>query len=184
MFLDETGSDTAMTRRYGRAAPGRRVVEGVPHGHWERLTVVGSLRWDGTTTAMALDGALDTEGLLAYAEHVLVPTLKRGDVVVLDNLASHHDAQFRALIEAQGARLVHLPPYSPDFNPIEKLWSKVKEHLRKTKARTPEALLAAWKEALAAVTADDAHGWFGECGYSTVAPQVSSPTGTFNPEPV
>lgn len=169
VFLDETGSDTAMTRRYGRAAPGERVVEGVPQGHWARLSTVGSLRLDGTTTAMVLEGACDTDSLLAYAEHVLCPSLRPGDVVIPDNLSSHHDARFRALIEGTGARLVHLPPYSPDFNPIEKLWSKVKEYLRTQKARTLDALVQAWKEALATVTAEDACGWFGECGYATPA---------------
>lgn len=160
-----------MTRRYGRAAPGERVIEAVPHGHWERLTVIGALRLDGSIAAMTLDGACDTDSFLAYLEQVLVPTLSAGDRVVMDHLSVHKDTRVDAWLKEHGAHAVYLPPYSPDFNPIEKLWSKAKAHLRKAKARSVAALVEAWKEALATATASDAHGWFGECGYpSTPAP--------------
>jgi len=127
-----------------------------------------SVRRDGTTAAMTIDGPTTSEVFRAYVEHILVPTLRPGDIVVLDNLSPHKDKAAVALIQAAGAEVQPLPPYSPDLNPIEKMWSKVKASLRRTKARDPDALLAAIGSALAEVTAQDAAGWFASCGYSII----------------
>lgn len=163
--MDECGSRTDLTRLYGRAAPGQRVVEAVPAGHYGQTTLIGSLGLDGHTACMTLEGAVDADSFLCYVEQVLAPTLKAGDVVVMDNLSSHVGAKIRQALEALGARLLLLPPYSPDLNPIEKMWSKIKTFLRKTKARTAETLDEALKAALATVTAQDAQAWFEACGY-------------------
>lgn len=164
-FVDECGSRTDLTRLAGRAAPGERVVESVPAGHYEQLTLVGSLKLDGTSACMTLEGAIDGDSFLAYVEQVLVPTLKEGDTVVLDNLSSHTGTEVRKAIEACQTRVRFLPPYSPDLNPIEKMWSKVKAFLRQAKARTAEALEQAITQALATVTAEDAKAWFRHCGF-------------------
>jgi transposase len=164
-FLDECGSRTDLTRLFGRAEPGERVVEAVPAGHYEQLTLVGSLRLDGAVACMTLEGAIDGDSFLAYVEQVLCPTLHAGDIVVLDNLSSHTGAKVEKAIAGRKARLLFLPPYSPDLNPIEKMWSKVKQFLRQAKARTAEALEQAIRQALATITAADAQGWFESCGY-------------------
>ena len=130
--------------------------------------MISSIRRDGSTAAMTVDGATTSEVFRAYVEHILVPTLQPGDVVVLDNLSPHKDKAALALIEQAGAEVRFLPPYSPDFNPIEKMWSKVKALLRGAKARTDEALLSAIGSALSRVTAQDAEGWFVSCGYSII----------------
>ena len=130
--------------------------------------MISSIRRDGSTACMTVDGATTGEVFRAYVEHILVPTLRRGDIVVLDNLSSHKDKPAIALIEQAGAEVRFLPPYSPDFNPIEKMWSKVKALLRSAKARTEETLLAAIGEALTEVTAQNAEGWFASCGYSII----------------
>jgi transposase len=130
--------------------------------------MLASVRRDGTTAAMTIDGPTTSEVFRAYVEHILVPTLRLGDIVVLDNLSPHKDKAAVALIEAAGAEVRPLPPYSPDLNPIEKMWSKVKASLRRTKARDPDALLAAIGSALAEVTPQDAAGWFASCGYSII----------------
>jgi transposase len=164
-FLDECGSRTDLTRLFGRAAPGERVVEGVPAGHYCQTTLLGALNLAGETACMTLDGAVDSESFLVYVQWVLCPVLRPGDIVVADNLSSHLSPKIRRAIEARGARLKLLPAYSPDLNPIEKMWSKVKAYLRKAKARTVEALEQAIKAALASVSAEDARGWFESCGY-------------------
>jgi transposase len=130
--------------------------------------MISSLRLDGTTACMTVEGATTSEVFRAYVEHILVPTLRPGDVVVLDNLSPHKDKAALALIEQAGAEVRFLPPYSPDFNPIEKMWSKIKTLLRSAKARSDEALLEALGSALARVTAQDAMGWFASCGYSII----------------
>lgn len=130
--------------------------------------MISSVRSDGSTACMTVDGATTGEVFRAYVEHVLVPTLRHGDVVVLDNLSSHKDRFALTLIEQAGAEVRFLPPYSPDFNPIEKMWSKVKALLRTAKARSEEALLEAIGSALARVTAQDALGWFASCGYTII----------------
>ncbi len=164
-FLDESGSNLALTRLYGRAAPGVRVSEGVPQNYGENVTMLAAIGLDGVSAPMTLNGAVDGEVFLIYVRQVLAPTLSEGDIVVMDNLGAHRVAGVAEAIEATGARVAYLPPYSPDFNPIEKCWSKIKTSLRKAKARTREALEAALKEALLQITEADARAWFVHCGY-------------------
>ena len=167
VFLDESGAKTNMTRLRGRAKGGQRLVDSTPHGHWYTTTMISSIRLDGSTACMAIDDATSAEVFREYVRQVLVPTLRPGDIVVLDNLSAHKDKEALALIAAAGAEVWFLPPYSPDLNPIEKMWSKVKEFLRLAKARTFDALLAAIGNALKTITAQDAQGWFESCGYAT-----------------
>ncbi len=164
-FLDESGSNLALTRLYGRAAPGERVAEGVPQNYGENLTMLAAISLGGLSAPMTVNGAVDGAVFLAYVREILCPTLEAGDVVVMDNLKAHKVAGVREAIEARGARVEYLPPYSPDLNPIEKCWSKVKTYLRKAKARTREALEAALREALLTITQADARAWFAHCGY-------------------
>jgi transposase len=166
--IDESGVTTAMTRTRGRAPAGVRVHGAVPGGHWKVTTLVGAIRGGeagGVAAAMTLEGATDADAFGAFVEKVLVPQLRPGDLVVMDNLSSHKVAGVREMIESAGARLRYLPPYSPDLSPIEKCWSKVKQFLRSVAARTAEALNDAIAAALRAVTASDVRGWFGHCGY-------------------
>jgi len=163
--LDESGVTTQMTRRYGRAPRGERVQEGAPAGHWRTLTLLGALTLGGLRAPMTIESPTDGDVFLAYLEQVLCPQLQPGQVVIMDNLSAHKVAGVRSLIEARGAQLLYLPPYSPDFNPIEQAWSKLKEILRAAKARLLETLEAAIAPALAAVTADNAAAWFRHCGY-------------------
>jgi transposase len=156
-----------MTRLRGRARGGARCVDYAPNGHWMTTTLIGALRLDGTTACMTIDGATSGEVFHAYVKQVLAPTLRQGDIVILDNLSAHKNADAIRLIEEAGATVRPLPPYSPDFNPIEKMWSKIKEHLRDAKARTRQALDEAIAYALRTVTAQDAQGWFASCGYLT-----------------
>jgi transposase len=165
VFIDESGAKTNMTRRYGRAKDGQRAVDDTPAGHWCTTTMISSVRLDGSTACMVVDGATTKDIFKAYVEKILLPTLHPGDVVVLDNLSSHKNHEVRDLVESVGAELWFLPPYSPDLNPIEKMWSKVKAILRKLKARTEQALITAIAKALESVTAADAKGWFKSCGY-------------------
>ncbi len=165
-FLDEAGSNLAMTRLYGRAAPGERVVDNAPQNYGENITMLATLSLDGITAPMTVAGAVDGVVFRTYVEKVLAPTLSAGDIVIMDNLGAHKVSGVRELIEARGARVIYLPPYSPDLNPIEKCWSKIKTYLRAAKARTREALEKALKEALQLVSAKDAIGWFASCGYS------------------
>lgn len=165
IFLDESGVTTEMTRRYGRALGSARVAEGTPAGHWKMLTVLGAVGQSGWVATMTIQAATDGEVFCAYLEHVLCPQLKAGQIVVMDNLSAHKVSGVRALIESTGAELRYLPPYSPDFNPIEKCWSKVKQALRATKARSLETLEQAMADALATVTAQNAANCFRHCGY-------------------
>ena len=167
VFLDESGAKTNMTRLRGRAKAGRRCVDDTPHGHWCTTTMISSVRLDGSTACMAIDGATDKEIFREYVRQVLVPTLRTGDIVIFDNLPAHKDCDAMNLIHAAGAMTLPLPVYSPDLNPIEKMWSKVKEFLRSAKARSFEALLNAIANALQTVTEQDAQGWFNSCGYTT-----------------
>lgn len=164
-FIDESGNNLALTRLYGRAAPGERINEGVPQNRGENVTVMAALSLAGVEAPMTVNGAVDGEVFLAYVREVLSPTLRAGDIVVMDNLRAHGVAGVAEVIEAKGARVEYLPPYSPDFNPIEKCWSKVKTALRKAKARTREALEEALEEALLTITEADAAAWFAHCGY-------------------
>ena len=165
MFLDESGVTTEMTRRYGRAPGGERVAEGVPAGHWRTLTLLAALTTAGVLASMMIESPTDGAVFLAYVEQVLCPRLQPGHLVILDNLAAHKLAAVRPLIESRGAQLLYLPPYSPDFNPIEQAWSKLKQLLRSAKARLLENLESAVAEALAAITPDNALAWFRHCGY-------------------
>ena len=166
IFLADSGAKPNLTRRCGRALKGQRVHARTPHGHWQTTTMMSSLRLDGTTTCLALDGTTDTESFRAYVAAVLVPTLRPGDRVVMDNLSPHKSDPTLALITQAGAQVLFLPAYSPDLNPIEKMWSKVKALLRAAEARTPADLVTAIGQALTQVTAQDALGWFTSCGYS------------------
>ena len=165
VFLDESGAKTNMTRLYGRSFDSRRLVDATPHGHWCTTTMLSSIRLDGATAAMVIEGPTDADVFRAYVEDVLVRSLRPGDIVVMDNLAPHKNPGVAEAIEAAGAEVWFLPPYSPDLNPIEKMWSKIKAFLRSVKARTYEALLQAVTAALQRITASDAKGWFESCGY-------------------
>lgn len=166
VFLDESGVATNMARLYGRAPRGERARGAVPHGRWERLTILGGLTLGGLTACLAVEGAADTAVMLAFVRHVLVPTLRPGQVVVLDNLSVHRAAAVRRLVEAAGCRLLFLPPYSPDLNPIEQAWSKLKALMRGLGARTVEALHAALARVVDAITPGDAAGYFRHAGYA------------------
>jgi len=155
-----------MTRLCGRAPKGERVHAHAPCGRWHTTTMISSIRLDGSTACMALEGTTDTESFRAYVGEVLVPALKPGDLVVMDNLSPHKSDPTLTLITNAGAQVLFLPAYSPDLNPIEKMWSKVKSLLRGAEARTPADLITAIGQALAKVTAKDAMGWFTSCGYS------------------
>lgn len=165
VFIDESGAKTNMTRLYGRAKNGTRAVDNAPSGHWNTTTMISSMRLDGSTACMVVDGSTDTEIFQVYVKHILLPTLKPEDIVVLDNLSAHKNQKTRELIESVGAQVWFLPPYSPDLNPIEKMWSKIKAILRTLKARTKESLINAVAKALDSITASDARGWFKSCGY-------------------
>lgn len=154
-----------MTRRYGRAQYGRRVADAVPKNFGPNVTILGALSCNGLDAVMTVEGATDTAVFRAYVEQVLVPTLVADDVVVMDNLSVHKVSGIREAIEATGARLMYLPPYSPDYSPIESCWSKLKAILRKAKARSREALDEALTQAIEHITQSDAKGWFNLCGY-------------------
>lgn len=154
-----------MTRLYGRARGGARCRDAAPHGGWNTTTMIGSVRGNGETATMVIEGAIDAEVFREYLRCILCPTLRSGDLVIMDNLSSHKNAEAEDLIRSVEAEPIFLPPYSPDLNPIEKMWSKVKAYLRKAKARTAETLLTAIRDALRTVKASDARGWFRECGY-------------------
>jgi transposase len=149
-----------MTRIYGRRADGRRIHEATPGAHWKILTILGALRLSGISAAMTIEEATDGDIFLAFIEQVLCPTLAAGDVVVMDNLSSHKVGRVSQLIAAQGAEALYLPPYSPDLNPIEKAWSKIKQFLRSTRARSTQELDQAISEALKRITPDNAKAWF------------------------
>jgi transposase len=165
VFLDQSHAKTTMTRTYGRAPRGERVVDHVPAGKYHSTTMLGAVRFDGTVAAMVYEGGTNVPVMETFTETELRRIVRPGDIVVMDNLSAHKDPAVVAAIERLGASVWHLPPYSPDFNPIEQMWSKVKEILRSIKARTAEALLDAIGVALRAVTATDAQGWFTHCGY-------------------
>lgn len=169
LFLDETGAATNLVRSYGRSPEGSRCVAHAPNGHWKIMTAVAAIRLSGMPAAATMACPMDGELFQAYVQHGLMPTLKAGDVVVMDNLASHKHPRVRELIESAGAKLLYLPPYSPDFNPIEMIWSKVKRLLRSTAARSIDALHEAFGVAMAAVTQDDIRGCFGHCDYATTS---------------
>jgi transposase len=165
VFLDEAGSHIGMTREYARAPQGERVGGNVPRNRGDVTTMIGALDVRGVRAMMTVEGGTDAEVFEAFLEKVLVRRLRPGDVVVLDNLGAHKTVNARRIIEAAGARLVYLPPYSPDLNPIELCWSKLKAALKDFGARTREALEVAIRRAMDLIIADDAVAWFRHCGY-------------------
>lgn len=169
IFLDESGVTTQMTRGYARASGGRRVHEATPGGHWKILTILSALSLGGLLATMTIEEATDGDIFLAYIEQVLGPKLQPGDVVVMDNLSAHKVAGIAELIQTAGAELLYLPPYSPDLNPIEKAWAKLKQLLRSTKARTAEALEQAIAELLPQITPQNAQAWFRHSGINYIS---------------
>lgn len=168
LFLDETGAKTNMTRLYGRMRGGARVKDYAPHGHWNTTTLVAVVTWTGPSAPMVLDGPMDSEAFEVYVAQILQPILRPGLILVMDNLRAHKTPKIAALVEKAGAEIWYLPPYSPDFNPIELMWSKVKTYLRAAKARTKEALWEATARALDSVTSQDTAGWFKHCGVGII----------------
>ena len=165
VFIDETSVSTNMARRFGRAPCGERCRASVPFGHWKTTTLIAALRVDRIDAPMTIDGALDGRSFLAYVEQVLAPTLRAGEIVVLDNVSTHKVVGVREAIEAKGAKVLYLPPYSPDFNPIEKSFSKSKSILERIAARTVDALDAAAAQALRCVTPSECTNYFAASGY-------------------
>jgi len=166
VFIDETWATTTMTRLRGRAQAGQRVVGVVPHGHWKTTTLVAALNLSGVQCSMVHDGAINRLSFEAFIQQVLVPTLKPGQIVVMDNLSSHKGPKVAELIRSAGAQLLYLPPYSPDLSPIEPAFSKVKQLLRSAAYRTCEALWNAMQSILDRITGSDAEGYFRHCGYA------------------
>lgn len=154
-----------MTRRFGRASPGQRVADAVPKNFGKNISILGALSCQGLEAVMTVEGATDAEVFRAFVTQVLVPILQPGDIVVMDNLSVHKVAGIQNVIEASGASLLFLPPYSPDWSPIEPCWSKLKTDLRGAKARNTEALDEAVTAAIDTITPNDAQGWFEHCGY-------------------
>lgn len=155
-----------MTRLRGRSPRGERLIDKSPHGHWKTTTLIAALGMGGVRCSTVVDGAVNAEIFESFIEHVLVPELRPGDVVVMDNLSSHKRAKTRALIESAGATVEYLPPYSPDLNPIEMIFSKVKQMLRSLGCRTRDQLWSAMQSVLDRVTASDARNCFEHCGYT------------------
>lgn len=170
VFVDETGAKTNMARTHGRCPRGERLVAAVPHGHWKSTTFVAALRSDGMRAPTVVDGAMDRATFEAYVAQQLVPCLRRGDVVVMDNLSAHTGPNVRAAIEAAGCELRLLPAYSPDLNPIEKAFSKLKAMLRKAARRTVAALQAFLGEAVDAFAPAECLNYFRSCGYPDAPP--------------
>jgi transposase len=167
VFIDETWATTNMARRHGRAARGLRLLAPVPHGHWQVTTLVAGLRRSGITAPCVFDGAINGERFRAYVEQMLAPTLRPDDIVLLDNLSSHKVVGVRAAIEAQGAQLVYLPPYSPDLNPIEQAFAKFKAALRRAAERTREALWQTIGQTLDRYPPQECQNFFNQAGYAT-----------------
>jgi transposase len=165
VFIDETAASTKMARLYGRSPRGERCRAAVPHGHWKTMTFTAGLRIDGLTAPMVLDGPMDGEAFRAYVQQAIAPTLRPGDVVIMDNLPAHKVLGVREAIEAVGASLLYLPPYSPDFNPIEMAFAKLKALLRAAAARTISDLFQAIADALKRFTPADCRNYLAAAGY-------------------
>ena len=166
VFIDETWASTAMTRTHGRAPAGDRVRASVPYGHWKTTTFIAGLRTDGLMAPCVLDGPINRDAFEAYLEQVLIPALRHGDIVIMDNLSSHKGPAVRRMIEAAGAELRYLPPYSPDLNPIENAFAKLKALLRKAAARTIEALWEAIGKLLSSFTHSECRNFSQHAGYA------------------
>jgi transposase len=167
VFIDETGVNTKMARRYGRSAVGERCLSAEPHGHWQSSTFLAALRHDQITAPFFVEGAVDAEVFTAYLQHVLCPELQPDDVVILDNLATHKIAAVEKLIRARGASVRYLPAYSPDLNPIEQAFAKLKAHLRQAAARTLDDLTLALAKALQSFSPDHCRNFFRDANYAT-----------------
>lgn len=165
IFIDESGVQNNMTRFYGRVIGGDRLNESTPGITWDTTTMISSIRYNGAITAMTINGATDAVAFEVYIKKVLCPTISKNDIVIMDNLKAHKAQGIKEAIEATGAKLLYLPPYSPDFNPIEKMWSKIKAYLRKVKARNQKDLDKIISDAFLSVTKSDIAGWFASCGY-------------------
>ena len=165
VFLEESGTNTQMARRYGRAPRGERIREPIPQGHYKTITLTAAVRLDGVGACLTFDGATDAACFEAYIGRCLVPTLKPDDIVIMDNLPCHKSAETSRLIRSAGAEVRYLPAYSPDLNPIEEMFSKLKASLRKTAARTVDALIDAIGDGLRSVNLPDIAGWFSDAGY-------------------
>lgn len=165
VFVDEMGINIDMARTHGRAAPGERVVDTKPSARGDNLSVIGALGADAVRAAMSVPGAVDGDACLVFIKDVLAPRLRPGNIVFLDNVPTHKMAAIAEALTAVEAKVKFLPPYSPDFSPIENCWSKVKTFLRSVAARTQKDLDAALSQALALITGDDIKGWFAHCGY-------------------
>lgn len=168
IFIDETWASTKMARAMGRARRGQRLRMSVPHGHWKTTTFVAGLRTAGMVAPFVIDGPINRDAFEVYVERVLVPDLTPGDIVIMDNLSSHKGPRVRELIEAAGASLVYLPPYSPDFNPIENAFSKLKAHLRKAEQRTVAGLWDAIGRIVDLFTPTECINFFASAGYDAV----------------
>jgi transposase len=169
VFIDETWAKTNMTRLRGRAVRGQRLVAKVPHGHWNTTTLIAALDQHGMRCSTTVNGPVNRDVFEAFVEQVLVKTLSPGDLVVMDNLSSHKGTRVKELIESVGATLLYLPPYSPDLNPIEPAFSKLKQLLRSAEHRTREALWTDIQRMLDCITCSDAAGFFHHCGYTLQA---------------
>lgn len=166
VFIDETGANTKMTRRYGRGPRGQRVVDAVPHGHWKTTTFVAALRSEGLVAPMVIDGAMNGDLFVAYAQQVLVPTLRPGDIVVMDNLSSHKRVAAVRAIERAGCSVVYLPPYSPDYNPIELAFAKIKARLRAAELRTIDRVENFFGTVHDEFTPDECRNYIRHAGYT------------------
>jgi transposase len=166
VFIDETGVRTNMVRQYGRSLRGQRLVGRAPHGHWKTTTFVAALRHDGLTAPMVVDGAMNGAIFMAYVRHVLLPTLQPGDIVVMDNLPSHKTSGVQEAIESVGAQLAYLPPYSPDFNPIEQAYSKLKWLVRSAAERTVEGLWELLGRLIHRYDPPECQNYIRHCGYN------------------
>jgi transposase len=168
-FIDEAGSNLALTRLFGRAPKGERVTESVPRNYGRQTSIISAIGLSGPTATFTVEGAVDTAIFNVYVEHVLGPSIEVGDILILDNLSAHRASCIETVAAERGAQVIWLPPYSPDFSPIEMMWSKIKSALRAAKARTREELEQALIAALKLVTADDCAGWFSHCGYQVTS---------------
>jgi transposase len=168
-FIDEAGVNTAMTRLYGRAPRGQRATESVPRNYGPQTSIISAISLNGAAATMTVEGAVDTDTFNAYVEQVLRPTIGCDDVLVLDNLTAHRASRIEAVAQECGAQVLWLAPYSPDFSPIELMWSKIKASMRAAKARTREELERALVAALKLITSADCVGWFTHCGYQVTS---------------
>jgi transposase len=168
VFVDEMGTNTSLSPLYAWAPRGQRAFCSVPRNRGKNTTLLSSMSVEGMGPSLAVEGATNREVFETYVEQILAPTLRRGQVVVMDNLTAHKGERVRELIEGRGCQLIYLPPYSPDFNPIEEAFAKIKSLMRKAEARTREALLAAMGTAISTLSAQDARGFFEHCGYRVV----------------